>query len=129
MNKLQSLKSDAISRGESVLALTADVVESVVEKNLALTADVSGFAIAQMRLPLEVESFSDYRAQSQTAIKDLGGRFNEYGRDMYGYLKGVPSNVKTALTAEEKKSTKVAKKAASTAKKAASAAKKAAAAA
>ena len=111
MSKLDNIKNDIGTRVKSLLGTVADILETITKQNLAFASDFAGFAVAQVRLPTESNDLGDYRSRSKDAYSAFGGTLKAHGKDLIAVLREVPSQVKAALTVEEKAAKKAAPKA------------------
>ncbi len=102
MSKLDEIKNDIGTRGKSLLGTVADILETIIKQNLAFASDFAGFAVAQVRLPTESNDFGDYRSRSKDAYSAFGATLKAHGKDLIAVLREVPSQVKAALSVEEK---------------------------
>lgn len=128
MNKLDQIRSTLSTRGKSLLGAYADILETVTRQNLAFASDVAGFAVTQVRLPTQANDLGDYRSRSKEAVSVFGGKLKGHGQNLISELRGVPAQLKDALSGEAAVATpKTVKKAAkkAVAKKAKTVAKKA----
>ena len=104
MSRLAELRSQLNQRGKSVVSYSADLVEWSVEKNLAVAADIASFAVAQIRLPIEVQDFAEYRAELRGSISGFGETLQEHGQDYVAKLRGLPGEFFKAANPEAKES-------------------------
>ena len=74
MSRLTEIRSHLNERGKSFVSYGADLVEWSAEKNLAVAGDIASFAVAQIRLPIEVQDFAEYRAEVQGRSPDSARR-------------------------------------------------------
>lgn len=100
MNKLDEIRSTMNKRGKSLLSCYADILETVTKQNLAVASDVAGFAVAQVRLPTQASGLGDYRSRSIEAVSEFGGTLKGHGQNLISVLRGVPAQVKDALSVE-----------------------------
>jgi hypothetical protein len=90
MSRLADIRSQLNQRGKSVVSYGADLVEWSAEKNLAVAGDIASFAVAQIRLPIEVQDFAEYRTEVQQSVSDFGEMLKEHGEDYIARLREVP---------------------------------------
>lgn len=115
MSRLTEVRSQLNKRGKSVVSYSADLVEWSAEKGLAVAGDIASFAVAQIRLPVEVEDFAEYRAEVQESVSGFGETLKEHGQDYVAKLRGLPGDIRKAVNPQTRKSprkTTVKKKAA-----------------
>lgn len=109
MTRLTEIRSQLNQRGKLVVGFGADLVEWSAEKNLAVAGDIASFAVAQMRLPIEVQDFSEYRTEVQELISGFGETLKEHGQDYVGKLRDLPGDfrdsVKPTTSPSSRKST------------------------
>ena len=103
MSRLAEIRSQLNQRGKSVVSYGADLVEWSAEKNLAVAGDIASFAVAQIRLPIEVENFTEYRAEVQESISGLSETLREHGQDYVAKLKDLPGDFREVVRPEAKK--------------------------
>jgi len=106
MSRLADIRSQLNHRGKSVLSYGADLVEWSAEKNLAVAGDIASFAVAQIRLPVEVQDFAEYRAEVQQSVSGFGETLKEHGQDYVAKLRGVPGEFRTVVNPEAKASSR-----------------------
>ena len=102
MSRLTEIRSDLNQRGKSVVGYSADLVEWSAEKGLAVAGDIASFAVAQIRLPIEVQDFAEYRAEVQESVAGFGETLMDHGQDYVAKLKGLPADFKKAVNPEAK---------------------------
>lgn len=100
MSRLTELRSQFNERGKSVVNYGADLVEWSAEKNLAVAGDIASFAVAQMRLTIEVEDFEEYRAEVQESLSVFGETLREHGQDYVAKFKRLPEEFRTVVNPE-----------------------------
>jgi hypothetical protein len=103
MSRLVEIRSQLNQRGKSVVSYTADFVEWSAEKNLAVAGDIASFAVAQIRLPIEVQDFTEYRAEVQQSVSGFGETLKEHGQDYVAKLKGLPADFLKVVNPEAPK--------------------------
>jgi len=106
MNRLAEIRSQLNQRGKSVVSYGADLVEWSAEKNLAIAGDIASFAVAHIRLPIEVQDFTEYRAEVQQSVSDFGETLKEHGQDYAAKLTGLPGDFRKAVNPKTKKSSR-----------------------
>lgn len=104
MSGLGDIRSQLNRRGKSVVSYGADLVEWSAEKNLAVAGDIASFAVAQIRLPIEVQDFAEYRAELQQSVSGFGETLKEHGQDYVAKLRGMPGEFRTVVNPEAKAS-------------------------
>jgi len=97
MTRLTEIRSQLNKRGKLVVGFGADLVEWSAEKNLAVAGDIASFAVAQIRLPVEVQDFSEYRTEVQELISGFGETLKEHGQDYVGKLKDLPGDFRESV--------------------------------
>ena len=97
MSRLAEIRSQLNQRGRSVVGYGADLVEWSAEKNLAVAGDIASFAVAQIRLPIEVQDFTEYRAEVQESVSGLGETLKEHGQDYVAKIKGLPADFRKVV--------------------------------
>ncbi|MCP5093058.1 MAG: hypothetical protein GY949_19270 [Gammaproteobacteria bacterium] len=97
MTRLTEIRSELNQRGKSVVGFGADLVEWSAEKNLAVAGDIASFAVAQIRLPIEVQDFAEYRTEMQELISGFGETLKEHGQDYVGKLKDLPEDFRESV--------------------------------
>ena len=97
MSRLAEIRSQLNQRGRSVVGYGADLVEWSAEKNLAVAGDIASFAVAQIRLPIEVQDFAEYRAEVQESVSGLGETLKEHGQDYVAKIKGLPADFRKVV--------------------------------
>ncbi len=103
MSRLTEIRSQLNQRGRSVVSYGADLVEWSAEKNLAVAGDIVSFAVAHIRLPVEVQDFAEYRAEVQESISSFSETLREHGQDYVAKLKGLPQDFREAVNPEAAK--------------------------
>lgn len=98
MSKLDDVRNTVNTRGKSLLGCAADILETVTKQNLAFANDFAGFAVAQVRLPTQVNDMSDYRSRSKDAISVFGSTLKAHGQELISVLRDVPAQLKDALS-------------------------------
>lgn len=106
MNRIEQFQAAVSEKGKSVLGYTADWVEWSARKNLEIADDLADFTVAQLRLPIEAQDFTDYRLGLRDTYSDLGDVLKQYGEDYVAKLKDIPNDVREIFAPK-----KVAKKA------------------
>ena len=117
MSRLGEIRSQLDQRGKSFVNYSADLVEWSAEKNLAVAADIASFAVAQIRLTVEVQDFAEYRAEVRGSIAVLGETRREHGQDYVARIRDLPGDLRKVVDPKTEKSsrkTTTAKKAAAT---------------
>ena len=79
-------------------------MEWSAEKNLAVAADIASFAVAQIRLTVEVEDFAEYRAEVRGSIAGLGETLKEHGQDYVDKIRGLPGELRDVVNPETRTS-------------------------
>lgn len=97
MSRLTEIRSQLNQRGRSVVGFGADLVEWSAEKNLAVAGDIASFTVAQMRLPIEVQDFAEYRAEVQGLISGFGETLKEHGQDYVVKLRDLPADFREVV--------------------------------
>ncbi|MGB5627694.1 MAG: hypothetical protein WBM61_18325 [Woeseiaceae bacterium] len=100
MSRLADIRSQLNQRGKSVVSYGADLVEWSAEKNLAVAGDIASFAVAQIRLPIEVQGFAEYRTEVQQSVSDFGEMLKEHGEDYVARLREVPGEFRKVVKPE-----------------------------
>jgi hypothetical protein len=100
MSRLTEIRSQVNERGKSFVSYGADLVEWSAEKNLAVAGDIASFAVAQMRLPVEVQDFAEYRAEVQASISGFSETLREHGQDYVAKLKDLPEDFRKVVNPE-----------------------------
>ena len=100
MSRLTDLRSQFNERGKSVVSYGADLVEWSAEKNLAVAGDIASFAVAQMRLPIEVKDFDEYRVEVQESLSVFSETLREHGQDYVAKFKRVPEEFREVVNTE-----------------------------
>lgn len=103
MSLLAEIRSQLNQRGKSVVSYGADLVEWSAEKNLAVAGDIASFAVAQIRLPIHVQDFAEYRAELQQSVAGFGETLKEHGQDYVDKLRGIPGEFRTVVDPETRK--------------------------
>jgi hypothetical protein len=106
MSRLAEIRSQLNQRGKSVVSYGADLVEWSAEKNLAVAGDIASFAVAQIRLPIEVQNFTEYRAEVQQSVSGLSETLKEHGQDYVAKLTGLPGDFREAVNPKTRKSSR-----------------------
>jgi len=119
MSRLADIRSELNQRGRSVVSYSADLVEWSAEKNLAVAGDIASFAVAQIRLSIEVQDFAEYRAEMQQSVSDFGEMLREHGQDYVAKLRGLPGEFRKVVDPKPKPSLRKTAKKTAAAKKAA----------
>ncbi len=102
MSRLADIRSQLNQRGKSLVSYSADLVEWSAEKNLAVAGDIASFAVAQIRLPIEVQDFAEYRAEVQGSVSGFGETLKEHGQDYVAKLRGLPGDFRTVINPKTK---------------------------
>jgi len=97
MSGLADIRSQFNQRGRSIVSYGADLVEWSAEKNLAVAGDIASFAVAQIRLPIEVQDFAEYRAEVQQSVSGFGETLKEHGQDYVAKLRDLPEDFRKAV--------------------------------
>ena len=97
MSRLTEIRSQLNERGKSVVSYGADLVEWSAEKNLAVAGDIASFAVAQIRLPVEVQDFAEYRAEVQESISGFSETLKEHGQDYVAKFKRLPDDFREVV--------------------------------
>ncbi len=103
MSRLTTLRSQLNKRGKSVINYSADLLEWSAEKGLTVAGDIASFAVAQIRLPIEVQDFAEYRAEVQGSVAGFGETLLEHGQDYVAKLKDLPEDFRKAVNPGPKK--------------------------
>jgi len=114
MIRLTDVRSQLNQRGKLVVGFGADLVEWSAEKSLAVAGDIASFAVAQIRLPVEVEDFAEYRTEVQGLISGFGETLKEHGQDYVGKLRDLPGDFRDSVkpgTSQPSRKTTMKKKA------------------
>jgi len=106
MTRLTEIRSQLNKRGKLVVGFGADLVEWSAEKNLAVAGDIASFAVAQIRLPVEVQDFSEYRTEVQELISGFGETLKEHGQDYVGKLKDLPGDFRESVEPKSSQSSR-----------------------
>lgn len=114
MSRLAEMRSQLNQRGKSVVSYGADLVEWSAEKNLAVAADIASFAVAQIRLTVDAQDFTEYLAEVRASISGFGETLQEHGHDYVAKIRGLPGDFNKVVIPDIKTSsrTTVKKKAA-----------------
>lgn len=104
MSRLAEIRSQLNQRGRSVVSYGADLVEWSAEKNLAVAGDIASFAVAQIRLPIEVQDFAEYRSEVQQSVSGFGETLKEHGQDYVAKLRELPGDFREAVSPTTRKS-------------------------
>ena len=100
MSKFNDIRNGVGTRSKSLLVAVADIVESMTTQNLAIATDVAGFAVSQLRLPTQVNDFSDYRDRNRDAYTKFGVTLKGHGVKLIDVARDVPGQIRDALTVE-----------------------------
>lgn len=100
MSGLADIRSQLNQRGRLVVSYGADLVEWSAEKNLAVAGDIVSFAVAQIRLSLEVQNFAEYRTELQQSVSGFGEVLKEHGQDYAAKIKGLPAEFREVVNPE-----------------------------
>jgi phage-related protein len=100
MSRLAEMRSHLNLRGKSVVSYGADLMEWSAEKNLAVAADIASFAVAQVRLTVEAQDFSEYLAEVRGSISGLGETLQEHGQDYVAKLRDMPGDFQKVVNPE-----------------------------
>lgn len=100
MNRLATVRSELNQRGKSIVGFGADLLEWSLEKNLAVAADIASFAVAQIRLTIEVEDVAEYRTAVLGSISGFAESLKDHGHDYVAKLREVPGEFRVALTVD-----------------------------
>jgi hypothetical protein len=106
MSRLADIRSELNQRGKSVVSYGADLVEWSAEKNLAVAGDIASFAVAQIRLSIEVQDFAEYRAEVQQSVSGFGETLKEHGQDYVAKLRGLPGDFREVVNPKTEKSSR-----------------------
>ena len=84
MSQIENVVSRITFTGKQLLSHSADLIEWSANKNLAVAGDVAKFAVEQMRLPVQAESFAGFQ-------KDVRNSYGKFGGDLktHGYRRCV----------------------------------------
>ncbi len=104
MNRFEEIQARLSKQGKSVFGYTVDWIEWSARKNLEIAEDVADFTVSQLRLPVEVSGFADYRHSLRDAYGDFGDVLKHHGEDYVARLKVVPAELSEIF--EPKKVTK-----------------------
>lgn len=94
MNRIEEFQAAVSKKGKSVFGYTVDWIEWSARKNLEIADDFADFTVAQLRLPIEAENFTDYRLGVRDAYSELGDVLKQYGEDYVAKLKDIPADVR-----------------------------------
>lgn len=100
MSRLTDIRSQLNRRGKLAVSYGADLMEWTVEKNLAVAGDIASFAIAHVRLPVEVQDFEEYRTEVRASISSFGETLKEHGQDYVAKVRDVPGDFRKAVNPE-----------------------------
>ena len=103
MSRLTQIRSDLNQRSKSVVSYSADLVEWSAEKGLAVAGDIASFTVAQIRLPVEVQDFTEYRQEVRESVSGFGETLKEHGQDYVAKLKDLPGDIRKAVNPAAKK--------------------------
>jgi hypothetical protein len=103
MSRLAEIRSQLNQRGKTVVGYSADLVEWSAEKNLAVAGDIASFAVAQIRLPTEVQDFAEYRAEVQESVSGFGETLKEHGQDYVAKIRGLPADFRKVVNPKTRK--------------------------
>jgi len=103
MSRMAEIRSQLDQRGKSVVSYTADLVEWSAEKNLAVAADIASFAVAQIRLTIEVQDLAEYRAEVRGSIAVFGETLKEHGQDYVTKIRDLPGDFRKVVDPESRK--------------------------
>ena len=106
MGRLGEMRSQLDQRGKSFVSYSADLVEWSAEKNLAVAADIASFAVAQIRLTVEVQDFVEYRAGVRGSIADLSETLKEHGQDYVTKIRSLPGDLRKVANPKTRKSSR-----------------------
>jgi len=106
MSRLTDIRSQLNQRGKSVVSYSADLVEWSAEKNLAVAGDIASFAVAQIRLPIEVQDIGEYRTEVQQSVSGFGETLKEHGQDYVAKIRGLPADFRKAVNPKTKKTSR-----------------------
>ena len=106
MSLLADIRSQLNQRGKSVVSYSADLVEWSAEKNLAVAGDIASFAVAQIRLPIEVQNFTEYRAEVQESVAGFGETLKEHGQDYVAKIRDLTADFRKAVDPKTSKTSR-----------------------
>jgi hypothetical protein len=94
MNRLEEFQSRISNQGKSVFGYTVDWIEWSAKKNLEIAEDLADFTVSQLRLPVEVSGFADYRHSLRDAYGEFGNVLKHHSDDYVARLKDVPDELR-----------------------------------
>jgi len=97
MNRIEEFQTTLSTKGKSVFGYTVDWIEWSARKNLEIADDFADFTVAQLRLPLEAEDFTDYRLGLRDTYSELGDVLKQYGEEYVARVKEIPADVREIL--------------------------------
>jgi hypothetical protein len=104
MNRLEEIQSRISDQGKSVFGYTVDWIEWSAKKNLEIAEDFADFTVSQLRLPVEVSGFADFRHSLRDSYGEFGDVLKHHSEDYVSRLKDVPEDLREIF--EPKKVTK-----------------------
>ena len=93
MTRFEEFQTRLSKQGKSVFGYTVDWIEWSARKNLEIAEDLADFTVAQLRLPVEVSGFADYRHSLRDAYGEIGDVLKHHGEDYVARLKHVPADL------------------------------------
>lgn len=102
MSTLSEMTNDINARGKSVANFVFDMIEDGNERMLTLAEDYMEFALAQARLPVEVDSFVEYRERLQKLYADFGETLKSHAREAFEALRDAPQELRDSVKVEPK---------------------------
>jgi len=106
MSRLTEIRSQLNQGGRSVVSYSADLVEWAAEKNLAVAGDIASFAVAQIRLPIEVQDFAEYRAEVRESVSGFSETLKEHGQDYVAKIRGLPEDFRKVVSPKTRKTSR-----------------------
>ena len=104
MNRFEEIQSRIANQGKSVFGYTVDWIEWSAKKNLEIAEDFADFTVSQLRLPVEVSGFADFRHSLRDSYGEFGDVLKHHSDDYVTRLKDVPADLREIF--EPKKATK-----------------------
>jgi hypothetical protein len=94
MNRFEELQSRISNQGKSVFGYTVDWIEWSAKKNLEIAEDFADFTVSQLRLPVEVSGFADFRHSLRDSYGEFGDVLKHHSEDYVSRLKEVPEDLR-----------------------------------
>lgn len=94
MNRLEEFQSRISNQGKSVFGYTVDWIEWSAKKNIEIAEDFADFTVSQLRLPVEVSGFADFRHSVRDSYGEFGDVLKHHSEDYVSRLKDVPEDLR-----------------------------------